>query len=390
MKEVLISLYLFLFKSIFSLFSLLPLKNKTVFLSSFGNNAFFLAKELSRFSAQPIIFINQSRCKIDFSEVASKATKMYKFETIHVLGTFFSIYHMATSKYVFIDNYVGALSVIRFREEVKCVQLWHAAGAVKKFGWSDPETNTRSETAKKRFQKVYNQFHYIPVGSQLMADIFAESFHLSPNRFLYTGVPQTDFYFDAAARATGFAKVKQAYPIIEGKKVVLYAPTFRKGSLQKMDLHLNAAEMAEKLGEDYVLLIRLHPAVQESSQLPANPRVVSVNKYPYINELLLASDILITDYSSIPVEFSLLRKKMIFFTYDSDSYSCTHGLWAENSFYFPGPIVKTTAQVIEHILDPHIDYEQIDQFSKKWNTFSTGESSRRLIQSIYEKKDLHT
>lgn len=387
-KEAGISIYLFLFKLFFAFFSLFPLKNKTVFLSSFGDNAYFLAKELAQSEYHQIIFINQTRCKIDFSTIPTKNKKIYAFETLNILDTFLSIYHLATSKYVFVDNYAGVLSVIRFRKQVKCVQLWHAAGAIKKFGWSDPETGARSERAKYRFQQVYDRFQYIPVGSQQMADIFAESFHVDQSHFIYTGVPQTDFYFDASAKSRGLARVKHTYPVIEGKKVVLYAPTFRKDALHKMDLHLNVAEVIEKLGEDYVLLIRLHPSVQESAQLPDHPRVLLASGYPHISELLIASDILITDYSSIPVEFSLLRKKMIFFTYDSEDYGRTQGLWAENSLYFPGPIAKTTAQVIGHILDPEIDYEKIDRFKDHWNTYSTGQSTGQLIQAIYAETDL--
>lgn len=383
-KELVISLYLLLFKTLFAFFSVCPLKNKTVFLSSFGDNAYFLAEELRHFNPHPMVFLNQKRCKANFSALELKNKKIYPFETFNIKDTLLSAYHLATSKYVFIDNYVGALSVVRFRKNVKCVQLWHAAGAVKKFGWSDPETNKRNERAKSRFQKVYDQFHYIPVGSQQMADIFAESFQLSPDHFLFTGVPQTDFYFNADAKTRGLSQVMQRYPMIKGKKTVLYAPTFRKDMLHKMDLHLNIEEMLKKLGEEYILLIRLHPAVQESSKLPDNPRVLPVSDYPHIHELLLASDFLITDYSSLPVEFSLLRKKMIFYTYDSESYSQTHGLWTEDPSYFPGPIAKTTAEVIEHILDPGIDYETIDRFSHRWNTFSTGNSCRRLIEAIYD------
>ncbi|MGK7376276.1 CDP-glycerol glycerophosphotransferase family protein [Planococcus sp. 1R117A] len=349
-----------------------------------------MAKELAQFQTHQLIFANHSRCKIDFTKINTTNKKIYTFETINILHTLFSAYHLATSKYVFIDNYLGILSVIRFRKEVKCVQLWHAAGAVKKFGWCDPETSLRNNRAQSRFQKVYDQFHYIPVGSQQMANIFAESFHLDSNRFLYTGVPQTDFYFDAAARANGMIKVKRTYPAIEGKNVILYAPTFRKDGLSKMELKLNIAEMLEKLGEEYVLLIRLHPSVQGSSQLPEDPKVISVSNYPHINELLIASDILITDYSSIPVEFSLLRKKMIFFTYDLETYNDTQGLWTEESSHFPGPIVKTTAQLIQHILASEVDYGKIDRFSNHWNTFSTGQSTRQLVQAIYDEKDLET
>ncbi|WP_238323323.1 CDP-glycerol glycerophosphotransferase family protein [Planococcus antarcticus] len=295
---------------------------------------------------------------------------------------------MATSKYVFVDNYAGVLSVIKFRKEVKCIQLWHAAGAIKKFGWSDPETSARSERAKLRFQQVYDRFQYIPVGSQQMADIFSESFHVDQSHFIYTGVPQTDFYFDPDAKEKACTTLMDLYPVIAGKKVVLYAPTFRKNSLHSMKVQLDVKEILDKLDDQHVLLIRLHPSIKEATNFTEHPRVLLVNDYPHLSDLLIVSDILITDYSSIPVEFSLLGKKMIFFTYDLVDYGKTQGIWAENSLYFPGPIVKTTSEVIEHILDPEIDLEKIDQFRNHWNTYSTGQSTCQLLTVIYDPKDL--
>src|SRR5690606_31530072 len=118
-----------------------------------------------------LIFINKKGCKIDFNSVATDNKKIYTFESLNFFHTFLSIYHLATSKYIFIDNYFGFLSAITFRKDVKCIQLWHAAGAIKKFGWSDPETLERHPKAKKRFQQVYDKFTYIPVGSIQMAEI---------------------------------------------------------------------------------------------------------------------------------------------------------------------------------------------------------------------------
>lgn len=385
-KESLISLYLSVFKVCFSFFKLFPLKNKTVFLSTFGENAYFIANELSHFETQQLIFINQKRCKIDFSRIPFGNKKIYSFETLNFLDTFFSIYHLATSKHVFVDNYFAVLAVMDFRDNVKCIQLWHATGAIKKFGWGVPETEERSEKAKKRFQQVYDRFQYIPVGSKQMSEIFSESFRLDPSRFLFTGVPQTDFYFDDKAKADGLNRVKEKYPVAHDKKVVLYAPTYRNGFFGKVDIQLNIQEFLDQLDDNHILMIRLHPSVQEAALVPEHSRVLLVNDYPHINELLLISDILITDYSSIPFDFSFLRKKMIFFAYDLESYDQTQGLWAESSLYFPGPIVKTTTEVIKHIVDPTIDFEIIDHFKEHWNTFSAGTSSINLVKKLYNKE----
>ncbi|MFD1031344.1 CDP-glycerol glycerophosphotransferase family protein [Metaplanococcus flavidus] len=388
MKELLISLYLGATRIAFIFFKLFPLTNKTVFLSTFGDNAFFTARELASSSRQQLIFINDKKCKVDFSSIPADNKIIYFSGTANVWEITHSIYHLATAKYIFIDNYAGALSAIRFKKEVTCVQLWHAAGAFKKFGWGDPETAKRSHKAKKRFQKVYDQFHYIPVGSQQMEDIFIEAFHLDPSRILHTGVPQTDFYFDKKAMQKGLERIYDCYPVLAGKTVILYAPTFRKDSLSRMKMELDASQFLEALDDSHVLLIRAHPSVQKAVQNFTDSRIILVSDYPQINDLLVVSDILVTDYSSIPVEFSLLQKKMIFFTYDLESYSRTHGLWSMDEASFPGPIARTTAEVITHIKDPDINYTEIDRFKNQWNAFSDGVSARKLINEIYDLKDL--
>lgn len=387
-KEFFIALYLHIFKYFFKLFKLLPLKNKTVFLSSFGDNAYFLATELASSKKHRLVFVNQTRCKMDFSTIPTANKKIYTFESLNIVDTIFSIYHLATSKYVFVDNYAGVLSVIEFRKEVKCIQLWHAAGAIKQFGWRDPETDTRSMRAKVRFQEVYDRFQYIPVGSRQMAGIFSEAFQVDMSHFLYTGVPQTDFYFDEKLKADGLKNVKAAYPSINGKKVVLYAPTFRKDELQRMTVAFDIELFLKSLDEEYMLLVRLHPSVHAAAKVPDHPRVILTSDYPHINELLLASDILVSDYSSIPVEFSMLGKKMIFFTYDIDYYNRTQGIWKVNELFFPGPMVTTTTEVIDHILDPSIEQEKIDRFCSHWNMYSNGRSSKQLITAIYDPDDL--
>lgn len=387
-SEIIISIYLFFFKIIFSIFNLLPLKTKTVFLSSFGDNALFIAHELASSKKHRLVFINQTSCKMDFSTIPTDNKKIYTFESLNIVDTLFSIYHLATSKYVFVDNYAGVLSVIQFRKEVKCIQLWHAAGAIKQFGWRDPETDARSARAKARFQQVYDRFQYIPVGSRQMAEIFSEAFQVDMSHFLYTGVPQTDFYHDEALRSAGLEKLHERYPSINGKKVILYAPTYRKDELQRMAIEFDIQLFLNSLDDDYVLLVRLHPSVHEAAKVPNHPRIILASDYPHINELLLASDILVSDYSSIPVEFSMLGKKMIFFTYDIEEYNRTQGIWHINDLFFPGPMVTTTEEVIKQILDPLIDHEKIKRFSAHWNTFSNGRSSKQLVTAIYDPKDL--
>lgn len=383
-KEQTISMYLLFTNLIFRIFSINKLKNKTVFLSSFGHNAFFVANELAQSSNHKMVFLNKSSCKIDFHQLPIRAVKVHPFETWNIAGHLISLYHLATAKYIYIDNYVGILAALPVKKEVKIIQLWHAAGAIKRFGWSEPGTIKRSPKAQRRFQRVYDSFQCIPVGCYQMARIFSEAFHLEPHRFLYTGVPQTDFYFDKEALTRSVKKVKEAFPKIAEKKVVLYAPTFRKNRTDLPDLR----GLAEELGDRFHLLLRVHPSVKRDADLWTHSHITDASHYPSVNELLAAADILITDYSSLAVEFALLRKKMIFFVYDLESYIKVQGIWAEKDLHFPGPMVKSTSELHQHIVDPHFDIHQIERFNDQWNTFSKGHSSRNLIKKVYHPDDL--
>lgn len=385
LKETIISVYFFLIRIVFGFFNRFPLRTKTVFLSSFGDNAFFVANAVTKIAPQPLIFLNRPECRIDFSYIPAADKKSYSFESANIIDMLVSLFHLATARTIFIDSYVGLLAVLQFREEVKCIQLWHASGAIKRFGWCEPSTNKRNNLAKRRFQAVYNQFHYIPLGCQEMSRIFKDAFRLSKTCFLPSGVPQTDFYFDAHAQAAGMERVYQTYPQLYGKRVMLYAPTFRKNRLHSAEIELNTEKLLAAFSQDDVLLLRLHPSVKNSGTQWNDSRIVNVSDYPHVAELLLISDVLITDYSSLSIDYSFLRRKMIFFLYDFETYQQEQGIWGDGSLFFPGPIVRTTEELINHLSDLSIDLTVIDRFHKYWNAFSTGTSSSRLVKAIYEE-----
>src|SRR5699024_12296759 len=105
-----------------------------------------------------------------------------------------SIHHLATWSHIFIDNYDGFLAASDFKDEVTCIQLWHAAGSIKQFGLQDLTNSDRSKTALRRFQKVYNRVDYVVVGSKQMEKVIKERFGLPEERFIYTGIQRTDVF----------------------------------------------------------------------------------------------------------------------------------------------------------------------------------------------------
>lgn len=380
-REAAITIYLLVFRTLFSIFLLCPQKKKTTFVASFGDNVLFALHALEKQAAHPVVILKTSHCKLDFEDRPDRL--VLNFEPGHLIDWVRSVYHLATSTHIFVDNYFGFLAAAPFRRNVTCIQLWHAAGAIKQFGLKDPSIAGRSPRALKRFKKVYGQFTHVVVGSEKMADIFGESFGIDDDRILRTGIPRTDFFFDETAMQKAADSIRMNFPEIRGKQVILYAPTYRDDELHVSRLELDLELMYKELKEDYVLLLRLHPAVRVDFANTYPDFVFDVSEYPDVHQLLVVTDILITDYSSIPFEYSLLQKPMIFFAYDLEKYAESRGFWEPYEGLVPGPIVKNTAEIVKVIQNGDYDYNRIRAFADEWNEYSGGHSSERLIGVLY-------
>ncbi|MEC2160911.1 CDP-glycerol glycerophosphotransferase family protein [Virgibacillus halodenitrificans] len=383
-REIGITLYLFVFRVIFNLFKRLPQKKKTVCVASFGDNIFYAVRELQKLSNEEIIILKDSSCRFDFDALHVRSVS---FSIKHPFAFLLSIYHLATSTTIMVDTYYGFLNVTRFRNGARCIQLWHAAGALKQFGLQDPSIAERSERAKNRFQNVYSRFDYTVVGSDEMAATFKHSFGLTEDRIVRTGVPRTDIFFDEQEKQRILLDLKQDFQAIGNRKIILYAPTFRKGELDHFQMALDIRTMYQSLSNEYVLFIKPHPAVSYSIEENYKDFVFDVSRYADTNHLLLITDILITDYSSIPFEYALLEKPMIFFAYDLEEYKVTNGLIDDYENQMPGPVVSTTKEIVDVIQNNKFDYGKIRDFSELWNAYSNGNSSKQLAAFLTDTEE---
>nr|WP_305137870.1 CDP-glycerol glycerophosphotransferase family protein [Cytobacillus pseudoceanisediminis] len=164
---------------------------------------------------------------------------------------------------------------------------------------------------------------------------------------------------------------------------MLYAPTFRDNELDHFQLHLDLEEMQHHLNGDYIVLLRLHPAVKNNLDISKyDGFVYDYSKYAKLNDILFITDILITDYSSIPFDFSILGKPMIFFPYDLEHYQKERGFWGEYSDVVPGPIAMSTSEIITILQSGDFQLEEISEYENKWNEYSKGASSQNIASWI--------
>jgi teichoic acid glycerol-phosphate primase len=383
-REILIGVYLFVFKIIYSLFYFCAVQKKITFVISFEENNRYLYRELIKQDPSvDIIILHKGKISKGFHKLLTQHTKAIHF-TKNVKNWITAIYHISTSKVIIVDNYYGFLAAMRFKKNVECIQIWHAAGALKTFGFADKSTLTRSKRAHKRFKRVYSTFHKIVVGSEKMAEIYFDAFDAAPENILRTGIPRTDFFFDEKKIAERKAMVLKKYPGFVGKKIILYAPTYRDRLLNDDSIHLDIKRMSQALKDDYILLIKTHQSVKNNSNYEElfPDFLYNLSSYKKVNDLLIIADYLITDYSSIPFEYAILQKPMIFFTYDYEVYNEERGLIPNYKHIVPGPIACNTEKIISIIQKHDFNIENILEFSKTWNRYSDGLSSKRLASYL--------
>ncbi|WP_343267827.1 CDP-glycerol glycerophosphotransferase family protein [Paenibacillus sp. 102] len=384
-REIIVSIYLFLFKMLFRICKLFPLQKKVTFIISYGENLFYIHEEMKRQQVEDkIVVLYKSTCKYD---VGKYSGRKYRFESMRMYDTVLSTYHLATSRYVLVDNYFGFLSAVEFKHEVQCIQVWHAAGAIKKFGAEMPSVKERTRRAQERFLKVYKQFHKIVVGSDSLADIYKQAFQLSEENMIRTGIPRTDLFFQLDQQQEIIRKLRIQNEKLREKKVILYAPTFREHELTNAHIELDIGALYENLKDEYILLLRLHPAVKKTVNIQEKYQefMYDYSTYPNINDLLLITDILITDYSSIPFEFSLLRRPMIFYPYDLEMYVKERDFWFEYESLVPGYIAHNAQDMIRYIKKGDFDLGKIDSFARKWNQYSKGDASKQLVKQLFSE-----
>ncbi|MCU9595507.1 CDP-glycerol glycerophosphotransferase family protein [Caldibacillus thermolactis] len=387
-REFIISLYLLMYKLLFNFFKLFPIKNKIVFVASFKDNNLYIYRKLNdkQFPGE-VVFLCKESCFHSIKEKTS--VPVYVIESGNFVHELKAAYHLMTAKTIIVDNYYGFLSVAKFKKGVECIQIWHAAGAIKNFGLLDPTVEQRPKRAQKRIKKVYQNFHKVVVGSDVFADIFKKAFNVKEEQLLRFGYPRTDFFYNQTAQEKKREQFYQKYPQFKNKKIILYAPTYRPNP-EDNQLKLDIDQLYKSLKDEYVLFIRLHPSVSisEINYFVYQDFVFDFSNKASINDLIVVSDLLITDYSSIPFEYAILEKPMIFYPYDLEKYQENPGIWAKYEDIVPGPVAFLTKDILRYIKSNDFDYEKYRAFKEKWNKYSKGFSSENMVHYLLKRHNM--
>ena len=309
----------------------------------------------------------------------------------------FLYYTLRSGAWVFDSRH---LYYLKKNKKTKYIQTWHGTPLKKlalDMDYIDMSGNQDIEKYHDDFRKNSAIWDYLISQNKFSSEVFRRAFDFK-GEMLEIGYPRNDILINKNNKED-IDKIKSRLNISKEKKVILYAPTWRDNQYYAKGKYKFATEMdfdamAKELSDDYVLIVKFHYLVKENIDWTKyNDFIIECDADWDIQELYLISDMMITDYSSVMFDYSILKRPMIFFTYDLENYKNKL-----RDFYFdmfeevPGPICETNDEMIYFIKNyTEKGYmsefgEKYQKWSEKFNTFDDGKASKKIIELIREKK----
>ena len=302
---------------------------------------------------------------------------------------------MSTAGYIILEDYYKYTSFQKVRDGQEICQLWHAAGAYKKFGFS---REGNSENIK--IHPGYRKYTKAITSSDFIRKNYAEAFDISIDKVRATGVPRTDVFFDPEYIEKTKAQIYEEYPILKEKKVIMFAATYRgrRAYDAAYDFEMiDPGSLYQALSGDYVFVFKWHPATYNNLRREEKEMYhveeygdffLDLSKARDINDLLLVTDVLITDYSSVIFDYLLVDKPLVYYAYDLEDYQGGRGLYYNFDDYCYGLVARTLDELVEAIRAEDMCQEKRSEFRKKFMEACDGHATEKTVEYFFGSGDL--
>lgn len=281
---------------------------------------------------------------------------------------------------------------LKKRPEMVFLDTWHGT-PLKKLVFDLDDIHAASQNHKTMFRKQDKDWDYLISANPFSTDVFERAFAYPRERILEYGYPRNDILY-AKGKESIAKQVKKELGIPEGKRVILYAPTWRDNQFYgkgqyKFSLAMDLERMKREFGRDSILLLRTHYYIADQLDLTGlEDFVYNGSGYEDVSRLYLISDICITDYSSVFFDYGNLKRPILFFAYDYEDYKDEiRGLYISMEDDLPGPILQTNDELVEAL--HHID-EITEKYKKRYNEFykrfcsvDDGNACQRTIDTVF-------
>ena len=254
----------------------------------------------------------------------------------------------AQARVIILEDFYPQLHSLKLRKETKVVQLWHACGAFKTFGL----TRMGKPGGAPQSSMNHRNYDFVSVSGEAIRGIYAEAFAIPTGKVKALGVPRTDCLFDNHYKEKVKKDLLEKYPVLSGKKVVLFAPTFRGDGNRDAFYPPEAFDVnrfMEAMPENVVCIVKHHPFVHQTISVRDcfADRVLDLTGKDHINDLMLLTDLLITDYSSSIFEAAILEVPMLFYAFDQEEYMESRDFYFDYESMTPGPVEHSFEGVLQ-------------------------------------------
>ncbi|MEW1660168.1 MULTISPECIES: CDP-glycerol glycerophosphotransferase family protein [unclassified Streptomyces] len=368
-------------------FSRLPIKKRTVVFES------HLGKQYS--DSPRAIYEEMRRQGLKFEAIWAYAGSPKDFPKDATLVKRWSLpYLKALAQAEFwVDNQSYPLKLTK-RPETTYIQTWHGS-ALKNMGFDQPVLKAQTRQQQAEQQQSLDRFDRFLCRTEHDARTLAKAFRLKEKTLLRVGYPRNDALVRARQQeaATGHRErgpLAAELGIPADKKVLLYAPTFRKagGRHGRFALPFDVERFADEFGDRYVLLVRSHYLNHVVLPPTVQGRVIDVSARHDITPILQLADGLVTDYSSVMFDYALLDRPLVFFTYDYDEYVHEgRGTYFDLLEHAPGPVVRTEDDFFEAMQS--FESQQLEyakdrkEFVAKFGEYDQGDAAQSIVDQFF-------
>jgi CDP-glycerol glycerophosphotransferase (TagB/SpsB family) len=290
-------------------------------------------------------------------------------------------YRARTSRVIVIDDYVPELNMVTLHPDTAFIQLWHASGAFKKVGFARvglPGGPRKGSTAHRGYTSAI-------VSADGVRKAYATAFNTTVGKIKATGIPKTDKLFDKRWVFDSRERVRSELGIPAGARVSLVATTFHGHGQPTATVgasHINWASVADGLPHEYIL-VKNHPFTRGiKPNYPRHPRVIDVTDRDDIDAIMAASDVVVTDFSSVIFDAAMLNKPVVYLFADTSDYEANRGFFFDVESYIWGPKANNERELITAIANPTVDRAVFDAAYERHLAACDGHATERVVRGL--------
>lgn len=304
--------------------------------------------------------------------ITQRADNNFKSMLSFAGATLRSMHHLATARVCVLDSYWPAVSILKHKEQLAVIQMWHAMGKIKKSGYQSLGKKFGRSHMIAEEMRMHRNYDVVIAGGKAFNPYYCASFGIEEKILYNVGLPRMDDLRENVEKSRQL--FYSAYPQYKGKKIVLYAPTFRKGKVLNPTPLMRAFEN----DENTVLVIKLHPN-QIRSRALAN--AVECEAVP-TSVVLSVADCVITDYSAITIEAAVLDKPVYFYLFDYEDYISHNGLNVILPDELPSCVYTSAKALFKAIRSGKYNYKQYKEFCEKYLPDMSGRATDKISNLI--------